>query len=201
MSESILDSAKPLLVVSKFMGFVLYSIDPESFEVSFKKVDVVAIVAAFCLNMCLNWIYWHSYLVVHTHDSKVVQSGIPVLIYISFLLYKVTIIWNFFQRKKTAFVLKKLHDVDVSFRSLGIEFDYQKQKWFSIKLLIVCFCIGISLDVTESCYNHINNLKNEIGIVCFSIWGLVCVVLLSIQFIVATREIELPFKALNSYVR
>lgn len=115
MTLNIYDVIFPVHFVMKFSGYTMFSIDPVYFTAKFKSIDRFCHFLMICISICINHVFWKSfcgYGIMKRHKSEILKRSIPVLVYSSYVVYVLCMIWSTVCKRKIGNIIKKLCEID-----------------------------------------------------------------------------------------
>lgn len=130
MEQNVYNSFRPLHLLSKIVGFSLFSFDSRSFKIVFTKRDALLVIINLSFMVFLNVIYWTTVFNWKCHSSEVVKSIFPSIAYANYVAANFIKIWSFRKRQKFEEFLNLLREIDCDLDSLSIRVDYRKETRF-----------------------------------------------------------------------
>lgn len=110
--STILDTANPMIMISKITGYALFSFNPQSFQVCYTKFDIFAIFVTICVSLGLNCVYWKSIVAADVNVNQISRTSFPILVYTDYLINVASIGWIFMNRNKISELLKNFKEID-----------------------------------------------------------------------------------------
>jgi len=200
-STNILDAIFPMHIVSKFVGYMIFSISRKDFSVHVTKMDFVMQALAIICNVLMTAIYSTSWMLVKVHDSYIARISIPAVLFGSFLAYNAYIIWTFVKRHQIALMIRKLHEVDCNLGLMGITFDYQRQKVSVIKFLSISIITGSSISAFTIFAHSLYIIRESNKFEVFLFWNFLCGAILNAQVYLSIHTIKVRFHAVNLCIK
>lgn len=117
MTLNIYDVIFPVHFVMKLSGYTMFSIDPVYFTAKFKSIDRFFHFLMVCISFCINHVFWKSFSVhengiTKRHKSEILKRSIPILVYSSYVVYVLCMIWSTVCKQKIGKIIKKLCEID-----------------------------------------------------------------------------------------
>lgn len=201
MAENIYGVIKPFHVVSKFLGFMMFSIDERTLRLTLRKCDVIFITLTVILNGSINFIYWSVPFEPGYKRSEIISSSVPWLMYANYAFYTLTMIWTILARKQLIFIIQKLHKIDMQLKCFSIKFDYHRQRLNVIKAIFSVFAIEASIFTfiigSRSYYQLHFNINSDL----FVFWCIVCGTELMLVFIFCAIATYQRFRTINDLIK
>ena len=176
MYQNVYDSLRPHFLMSKVLGYALFSFN-ESFELVVRKSDAVFGGLNILLTFLLNFVYWNSFFEIEFERFEIVKCFFPTVTYINFIIFTSAKVWIFYQRKNFGKLHKILYFVDKELLTFGFKFDYNQHGKIvlthmgCINLVHLIFCFFFRPKVvccTGMCSRRLPLCVCVCGHMCFS---------------------------------
>ncbi|CRK87164.1 CLUMA_CG000972, isoform A [Clunio marinus] len=197
-----LDSIQPLLILTKLFGFSFFTLDEDTFEVKFAKVDVLCVLFNLVIEGIIHINYWGAYFYL-PNTSEIVNIVLPSVAYLNCCVLLFSKVWLFCNRHKIKVFLRLLCGIDSDFENLNFKFDYKKQRHFVIKLMVLVIFIWTVLSLSTlifHSYYHYMEVKTYNCFILF-MWAFFLNMVLISQFLVFIFAIRDRFIAINHMIR
>lgn len=201
MCQNVYNSLRPLHLVSKVLGYALFSVDDENFCAKFTKIDAVFTVFNVCMTFGLNFIYWNTMFSINFQDAEIVNNFFPTVAYINFVVLTCAKLWNFCHRHNFCQIFKLLQEIDDELKNFGIEMDYKKQRKCVVKILFLMNFLHVCQAIHFFVLQNISNMNIDNTAYLFASWGFVCCLVLVNQFITAVCAVKERYKGMNSIIK
>ncbi|CAO1439461.1 unnamed protein product [Diamesa serratosioi] len=103
------------------------------------------------------------------HKSEILKRSIPVLVYSSYVVYVLCMVWSTICKRKIGKIIKKLCEIDEQLLTLKFHFNYKQQRAFVVIILSILMFLGI-LIVLQGFIAHrayVGNYYLGIHLMCF----------------------------------
>lgn len=200
MCQNVYDSLRPLHLVSKVLGYALFTLDGEEFSAKFTKIDAIFTVFNVCVTFGLNFVYWNTTFSVSFQDAEIVNNFFPAVAYINFVFFTFAKFWNFWHRQNFCRLFKILQEIDDDLKNFGIEMDYEEQRKFAVKILFLVNFLNVFLTIHFFVFQNVSNMNIDNAAFLFSSWGFVCCLVLVNQFITTTCALQERYKGFNNII-
>lgn len=200
MCRNIYDAVRPLYILSKILGFALFSVNSKTFKVIFTKFDAVLVTLHVTILLLLNFVYWETRFLVEIYKSEIMRCFFPAFSYASYSIFSCAKVWIFTQRQKFGRLLQLIYDVDNDLESLGFRFNYVQQRKIVNVILIVLNLVHVLL--TLACYLSAEHygLRVDIKVFFFASWGFLANYILVSQFMASVCVVRERYKAVNKII-
>lgn len=196
--KNVHDSLSPLILLTKFSGFNIFSIDRRTFEVTFSRIDIVLIVFNSFLPIFLNYFFTTTYFFTDIHHSEVIETYFPVVVYLNFVISCCGKLWLFCCRRQFAEILETINNTDIDLRKLGSQFNYSTINVIkTISSILALFVCAMFFYATQFYYGIVMNL----GVFLFTFYGFFCNMIVVNIFITLIQEVELRLEAMKRVIR
>ncbi|CAH1733622.1 unnamed protein product [Chironomus riparius] len=176
-NPSIVNTANPMIFISKFTGYALFSFNPRTFKVCFTKFDIFALFATICVSLALNCIYWKSIVEAGVNVNQISRASFPILVYSDYLVNVASTGWIFLNRNKISELLKSFRGIDENFKEVGVQFDYGRQRLAIIKSIVLVL-IGMTFWISLDLYIIITSkFINDLQFTIIIFWSNLCMIL------------------------
>lgn len=199
--KNIYDSFRPLLLLTKFSGFSLFSIDRRTLKVFFSTGDVFLIIFHLVLTITLNYLYWKSLIFKDIHNLETVKSFFPVVAFFNFVVSSCKKLWMFCYRHEFAELLETIHKIDIELGAFELRDDYSERRTHVIKTILLTSLAEIVAATLFYLAQGYYNMNIGLNVFVFSLYGFnsnMIIVNLSMAFIL---EVELRIKVLRKIIR
>lgn len=200
MCRHIYDAVRPLFILSKILGFALFSIENKTFKVIFTKLDAVLVTLHVTILLLLNFVYWETRFLVEIYTSEIMRCFFPAFSYASYSIFSCAKVWIFAQRQKFGRLLQLIYDIDNDLESLGFHFNYVQQRRVVNLILIALNLVHMLL--TFACYLSAEyyGLRVDIKVFLFASWGFLANYILVSQFLTSVCLLRERYKAVNKII-
>lgn len=200
MYPNVYNSLRPHFLMSKVLGYALFSFDFKSFEVVVRKSDAVFGVLNILLTFLLNFVYWNSIFKIEFERFEIVKCFFPTVTYINFIIFTSAKVWIYYQRKNLGKLHKILFFVDKELLTLGFKFDYNQHRKIvlthmgCINLVHLIFCCFFLFS------KGLSEMDLEKPIFLFTSWGFMSCLSLVSHFMILVWAVRERFKAVSSII-
>lgn len=201
MSEPIGKTIRPLHLMSKFSGLVLFSVDRKTYKVSFSKCDVFLIVFHVVLVAYLNFTYWTTVFDFSVHTSEIVKKYFPTVAYINFVAFALAKVWSFYYRENYASLLHVAAEIDAELSELGFSINNKRNRAYIWKNLFFINGIHTFLIFMIVVSQKLYDLKVGNFVSLFFIYGFVSDYILMTQFLTVVCITNDRVKAVYEMIR
>lgn len=146
---TILDAAEPLLFISKFTGYSLFTIDRKTWRARVTKLDILAILLTIWINLGLNCIYWKSIISVEANVNTISKVSLPILVYLDYVINVIGVLWIFMNSCKISELLRLFKEIDENFMDIGGCVDYRREKMNAIRSLTAVVVTSIGFIIMD----------------------------------------------------
>lgn len=200
MCRSVYDSVRPLHLLSKLVGFTLFSLDTKTRRVYFRKTDGFLAVLHLILLVALNCLYWNTYFVFKVHSSEVMKAFFPALAYTNYIMFNCAKVWTFCHRNSFGELLELIHEIDGDLVELGFQFDYKRQRQFVVKLILSLNLVEVGMTLIVYGSTEYYNIGIGWDVFIFTSFGFISNMTLINQFLTSVYGVNLRYKAINAII-
>lgn len=145
--RNIIDVASPLHLISKLLGYAIFSLERNDFSIIYHWIDYISIVWTILINFLLIYYCWFESVnhVKTVHKSDIMKGSLPIIIFCSYVLYVIVMIISFAMRKTIAKIFETIQIIDDNvrvekFNNLHGNFKFYFENLFQFK----CFNINFN---------------------------------------------------------
>lgn len=200
MYRSVYDSVRPLHLLSKFVGFALFSFDIKTRKVFFSKTDAFLGCLHLTLLLILNCLYWNTYYVFKVHSSEIVKAFFPTIAYANFIIFNCAKLWTLCHRNNFGVLLELINEIDKDLEELGSQFDYGKQRVFVVNLMLSMNLVQVFMSLTVYASTVYHDMDVYWTVFFFTSFGFISNMTLVNQFLTSVYGVNLRYKAMNAII-
>lgn len=200
MCRNIYDAVRPLFILSKILGFALFSVESKTFKVIFTKLDAALVALHVTFLLLLNFVYWETRFLVEIYTSEIMRCFFPAFSYALYSIFSCVKVWVFAQRQKFGRLMQLIYDVDNDLESLGFRFNYVQQRKIVTLILIALNLVHVLL--TFACYLSAEyyGLRIDIKVFFFASWSFLANYIIVTQFMTSACVVRERHKAVNKII-
>ncbi|KAG5669251.1 hypothetical protein PVAND_017143 [Polypedilum vanderplanki] len=197
MLTKITKTISSFTLISRFAGFLLFSINYQTETVIITKLNAINILFTILINCCFTSIFWMQLLPIFDNRDVIMKTVVPLLLCGDHYVNIFIIIWLFSKRRRICEALKVLCNIDEKFEEIGVKIDHKKYKrtidYYTMMvfgIFIGVFSFGLITTIPFGSYSSYFSLA-------FSVWCFLLDLAFMFQYILSIAVIGVKFEKLN----